>query len=339
MNSKKGDDEVAKYAISKEGVEALNQLANDLLINANNIVETNQTLEQITSSLYDNLGIYGDEIISIIHQNRNTLNRNREDIVILAQRVKKQATDVAALVSMGLGSVGGSNSISGAQSSNSGQPLSRVSYDNASGSYQKVRDTLEQKKVEHRPISKIGQSRTHEEIVGRLGGGDKTSGSCSSLAFAYAGNKAGYDVLDFRDGNSRSYFSNNNSILTIAALPGVESKVIYGRDDVACADQLLSEMQPGKEYYLATGQHASIVRQNNGHYEYLELQSASDNGWHLLHDGRLFDRFGCDVNKVEYPNFLIDVDSLGNCNEFLDLLGYINTAEASQNKGESGHVR
>ena len=330
---------MAKYAISKEGVEALNQLANDLLINANNIVETNQTLEQITSSLYDNLGIYGDEIISIIHQNRNTLNRNREDIVILAQRVKKQATDVAALVSMGLGSVGGSNSISGAQSSNSGQPLSRVSYDNASGSYQKVRDTLEQKKVEHRPISKIGQSRTHEEIVGRLGGGDKTSGSCSSLAFAYAGNKAGYDVLDFRDGNSRSYFSNNNSILTIAALPGVESKVIYGRDDVACADQLLSEMQPGKEYYLATGQHASIVRQNNGHYEYLELQSASDNGWHLLHDGRLFDRFGCDVNKVEYPNFLIDVDSLGNCNEFLDLLGYINTAEASQNKGESGHVR
>ena len=58
---------MAKYAISKEGVEALNQLANDLLINANNIVETNQTLEQITSSLYDNLGIYGDEIISIIH--------------------------------------------------------------------------------------------------------------------------------------------------------------------------------------------------------------------------------------------------------------------------------
>ena len=335
----KEGDEVAKYAISKEGVEALNQLANDLLINANNIVETNQKLEQITSSLYDNLGIYGDEIISIIHQNRNTLNNNREDIVSLAQRVKKQATDVETLVSMGLGSVGGANSTLGAQSSISGQPMSRVSYDNASGSYQKVRDTLEQKKVEHRPISKIGPNRSHEEIVGRLGGGDKTRGSCSSLAFAYAGNKAGYDVLDFRDGDSRSFFSNNNSILTIAALPGVESKVVYGRDDVACADQLLSEMKPGKEYYLATGQHASIVRQNNGHYEYLELQSASDNGWHLLHDGRLFDRFGCDINKVEYPNFLIDVESLGNCNEFLDLLGYINTAEENQNKGESGHVR
>lgn len=238
-----------------------------------------------------------------------------------------------------VGSVSGSNSSLGVQNSNMAQSMPRVSYDNASGSYQKVRDALEGKKVEHRPISKIGQGRTYEEIVARLGGGDKTRGSCSSLAFAYAGNKAGYDVLDFRDGNSCSYFSNNNSILTIAALPGVESKVVYGRDDVACADQLLSVMQPGKEYYLATGQHASIVRLNNGHYEYLELQSALDNGWHLLHDGRLFDRFGCDINKVEYPNFLIDVDSLGNCNEFLDLLGYINTAEESQNKGELGHVR
>ena len=122
-------------------------------------------------------------------------------------------------------------------------------------------------------------------------------------------------------------------------LPGVDSKVVYGRDDVACADQLLSEMKSGKEYYLATGQHASIVRLNNGHYEYLELQSANDNGWHLLHDGRLFDHFDCDINKVEYPNFLIDVDSLVNSKEFLDLLGYINTAEDKQKKGESGHVR
>lgn len=335
MNSKKGDDEVAKYAISKEGVEALNQLANDLLINANNIVETNQTLEQTTSLLYDNLGIYGDEIISIIHQNRNSLNRNREDIVILAQRVKKQATDVEALVSMGGGSVGGSNFISGSHSSNSGQLLLRVSYDNASGSYQKVRDALEQKKVEHRPISKIEQGRTHEEIVDRLGGEDKTRGSCSSLAFAYVGNKAGYDVLDFRDGNSRSYFSNTNSILRIAALPGVESKVVYGRDDVACADQLLNEMQPGKEYYLATGEHAAIVRKKDGHYEYLELQHPTNNGWTLLHDERLINRFKClNNNKVEYPNFLIDIDSLANCNEFLDLLGYINTSIENQNKGE-----
>lgn len=332
---------MAQYAINKEGVEALNRLANELLINANNIIEINQKLEQNTLSLYDNLGIYGDKIIAIIRQNKKTLNSNREDIIALAQRVKKQADNVDALVSMGLDDVGSSSPSSGIQGGNStiASIMPRVSYDDASGSYQKIRDTLEQKKVEYRAISKFGQNRTHEEIVGRLGGGDNTRGSCSSLAFAYAGNKAGYDVLDFRDGNSRSYFSDNNSILTIAALPGVEAKVLYGRDDVACADQLLSEMKPGKEYYLATGQHASIVRQNNGHYEYLELQTASDNGWHLLHDGRLSDRFRCNINEVEFPNFLIDVDSLGNCNEFLDLLGYINTDEENQNKGESGHVR
>lgn len=332
---------MAKYAINKEGVEALNQLANDLMINANNIVEMNQKLEQITLSLYDNLGIYGDEIISILHQNRTILNGNREDIISLVEKVKKQAAAAEDMVSMGLGSIDDSSSSTGIQSLNSGQTtaMPRVPYDTASGSYQRVRDTLEQEKVEYRPISRTESKRSQEEIVARLGGDDNTRGSCSSLAFAYAGNKAGYDVLDFRDGNSRSYFSNNNSILRITALPGVESKVVFGRDDVACADQLLSEMKPGKEYYLATGKHASIVRKNNGIYEYLELQHPTDNGWHLLHDGGLFDRFGCAIHKDEHPNFLINVESLANCYEFLDLLGYINTAAEKQNKGESGHVR
>lgn len=99
----KEGDEVAKYAISKEGVEALNQLANDLLINANNIVETNQKLEQITSSLYDNLGIYGDEIVSIVQQTKNALNNNKEEIIGLANRVKKQASEIESLMSMGIG--------------------------------------------------------------------------------------------------------------------------------------------------------------------------------------------------------------------------------------------
>ena len=108
---------MAKYAISKEGAASLNQLANDLLIHANYIIETNQILEQITSALYDNLGIYGDEIISIIHRNRQTLNTNREDIVDLAQRVKKQATDVESLVAIGLGDLM-SNASSGENAQN-----------------------------------------------------------------------------------------------------------------------------------------------------------------------------------------------------------------------------
>ncbi len=125
----------------------------------------------------------------------------------------------------------------------------------------------------------------------------------------------------------------------IVGLPGVDAKIGNGCNDIECVDRLLSEMEPGKEYYLATGQHASIVRLNNGHYEYLELQSATDNGWHILHDARLYDRFGCGINRVGYPNFLIDVDALAQCHEFLDILEYINTAESEQRKGESGHVR
>lgn len=332
---------MAKYAINKEGSEALNQLANNLLINANNVVEMNRQLEQVTISIYEELGIYGDEIIGIIQRNRQILNNNREDIINLAQQVKKQAQDVENLVAMGLGEVSNTNNNSGSYTVSNGVQggLVRPDYGVSSGTYKDICHSLEKKNVEHNVIEKFGYERTTGDIVERLGGGDKTQGSCSSLAFAYAGNKAGYDVLDFRDGESRKFFSSNSSISMIAGLPGVNSKIVSGFDDVECADRLLSEMEPGKEYYLATGQHASIVRLNNGHYEYLELQSATDNGWHLLYDARLYDRFGCGLNRIEYPNFLIDVDSLSQCNEFLDILGYINTAECNQRKGESGHVR
>mgnify|MGYP006976155199 CR=1 FL=1 len=106
-----------------------------------------------------------------------------------------------------------------------------------------------------------------EEIIERLGGGDNTQGSCSSLAFAYIGNVAGYDVLDFRDGDSRSFFSRNGSIEKIANLPGVNALIYNGKDDLICANDLLSTMQTGKEYYLATGLHASIVRKTVKHVE------------------------------------------------------------------------
>lgn len=64
-------------------------------------------------------------------------------------------------------------------------------------------DALEKANVEYRPIQLAEQGRTEQDIINRLSGGDMTKGSCSSLALAYAGNKAGYDVLDFRDGDSR----------------------------------------------------------------------------------------------------------------------------------------
>lgn len=209
-----------------------------------------------------------------------------------------------------------------------------------SNEYRSIVESLNDSGVNHRPIEKSDYDRSTRDIIDHLGGGDLTQGSCSSLAFAYAGNKAGYNVLDFRDGESRSFFSQNSSIGSIANLPNVDSRTVYGKDDINCANELMKSMDPGKDYYLATGQHASIVRKADDGYQYLELQSAHNNGWKTLDDNALQNRFGCaSDNQYEYPNYLIDVDSLGNSAEFRDILGYINTADNQQMKGVYGHVK
>lgn len=210
----------------------------------------------------------------------------------------------------------------------------------ASQLFSDIIEPLEARNIAYKGIRPFGRERTTEEIVERLGGGDNTQGSCSSLAFAYIGNVGGYDVLDFRDGDSRCFFSKNSSIEKIASLPGVNALILNGKDDLTCAKDLLSTIQTGKEYYLATGLHASIVRKVDEYYEYLELQHPVDNGWHTLDDMVLLNRFRCSqANPVVYPNFLIDIASLADNEEFLEILGYINTAESDQHKGDSGYVR
>ena len=204
-----------------------------------------------------------------------------------------------------------------------------------------IRDAL--KGVEHKPIVPASGARTEQEIISSISGGDMTEGSCSSLALAYAGNRAGYVVFDFRDGQSRDVFSSRSTIEQIAQLDGVNSVIQRGKDDTVCAEQLMSHMERGREYYMATGAHAAVVRCNNeGRYQYLELQSgvAGENGWRPLTQEALYSRFGCeDGQNQEYANYLIELDSLQNNEEFLDLLGYINTDEALQRRGASGHVR
>ena len=206
---------------------------------------------------------------------------------------------------------------------------------------QTIKEAL--KGVEHRPIAIATFARSEQQIISSISGGDMTEGSCSSLAFAYAGNRAGYVVFDFRDGRSREVFSSRSSIEHIANMSGVNSVVLNGVDDTVCAERLMSHMEPGRQYYMATGAHAAIVRLNNdGIYQYLELQSGvpNENGWHSLTPWTLYSRFGCeDGQSREYANYLIELDSLQNNTEFLDLLGYINTDESAQMRGASGHVR
>ena len=199
------------------------------------------------------------------------------------------------------------------------------------------------KGVEHRAIERATSPRIEQQIISSISGGDMTEGSCSSLALAYAGNRAGYVVYDFRDGQSREVFSSRSSIEQIANMDGVDSVILRGTDDSICVERLMSNMQPGREYYMPTVAHAAVVRLNNeGHYQYLELQSGipSDNGWQPLTLSALYDRFGCeDGQRAEYSNYLIELDSLQRNTEFLNLLGYINTDENAQMRGVSGHVR
>lgn len=207
--------------------------------------------------------------------------------------------------------------------------------------------------------------RTEEEIINDVGGGDMTTGSCASLAFCYAGNKAGYDVLDFRGGNSLKLFARAN-IERIANFDGVKSFTIKEGNDFKAVKELIKYIESGKEYILFTGKHAAVVKRNaEGILQYLELQSNSKNGWknfegdYIMYEGwagfekvvhrtisdTLKARFGCQKShsvqgyKLFASNTLIEIDSLLNSDDFKSILGYINTNESEQKKGASGHEK
>lgn len=205
--------------------------------------------------------------------------------------------------------------------------------------------------VEHKAVQALPKQLTSDEIIERLAGGDMTQGSCSSLAFAYIGNKNGLDVLDFRDGGSRRVFSMNKNIMKMLELPGVEGSITKVKKEVQGTIDVLKNLELNKEYYLATGKHAAIVRKLDTGYQYLELQSKYQNGWMPFERygsmaTTLNKRFGCrkTVDKSfgyvwERTVILMDVDSFKDNEEFEQLLGYINTAVDKQRKGALGDVR
>lgn len=337
---------MAKYAISEEGVSQLQKLSKSIISDTENIYEAGISLKNNISSLGEGLGIYENEIIDLVNHNQATLQSNREIFKQLSDSIIKKADEICGLMGFGSVGLGNSNGVApyraSRNNSNTGTQEATVPKSfNDSNQYMTIVDSLEKQGVEYKPIQKINYERSSDEIISRLSGGDLTEGSCSSLALAYAGNKAGYDVLDFRDGESRKYFSSRDSIQKIADLPDVNSIVVRGFNDIESAHQLLDKTEQGKEYYLAAGRHAAIVRQNGNGYEYLELQHPSNgNGWHTLDDNALTNRFGCFSSRFfETPSFLMDVDSMSNSQELRNILGFINTSDSNQRKGASGYVR
>ena len=364
-----------EWNVSEESVKKLKQLAQLLKELAEELAGTVSTLKDDFEENEKGLGAHSEDIIALIEDMEKLAGESSVVVNKLSFKLLKAAAvrqshidnsvysgkgrgglgagAFAAGMAGAAGAVAGTGAIAGgagaaasaepgAAGGSSGMPPSADGAGmSGSGEFTSIVASLEGANVAYRPIEPAPVARTTEQIVERLSGGDLTEGSCSSLAFAYAGNKAGYDVLDFRDGESRSFFATRASIQKIADLPGVQSTVLCGQDDFDSAGRLFAGMESGKEYYLAIGQHAAIVRRDGDHIEYLELQHPSGgNGWHELSAFLLEKRFGCSKAHLSaVSSFLLEVDSLAKCREFLRLLGYINTEGSQQRKGVSGNVR
>ncbi len=200
-------------------------------------------------------------------------------------------------------------------------------------------------RIEYREVMKLASDRVFDEIISTLGGGDNTSGSCASVGLGYIGQKNGWDVLDFRGGNSMDWFSGKANKVNMWKALGVPSIVEdSGKSNITNGKRILSRMEKGKEYYLSVGRHAAIVRKNDdGVLQYLELQSASNCGW-INFNGNpgytLKTRFGCSSSSAYYSTaYLTDIGSVKDSAEFRTILGYINTSGSMQRKGANGTIK
>lgn len=215
------------------------------------------------------------------------------------------------------------------------------------------RGVSEYRLLERPPVS-LAKGLKESEIIERISGGDETKGSCASAGLAYIANKAGFDVLDFRGGQSQKFFSYGSNLRLIAHLPGVDSTEKIVKVEARAAAEELLNLEKGKEYYFVAGGHAAIVRNTPEGPEYLELQSRfkERNGWTKLGNlkkqiiPRLNKRFGCAKSqrtlhghKLNSRIIIIDVESLMKSKEFIKLVGYFNTSPEQQQKGAKGHVR
>ena len=133
--------------------------------------------------------------------------------------------------------------------------------------------------VDYNPVNDSKRELSDQEIVARIAGGDMTRGSCASVGLAYIGQKQGWDVLDFRDGESRKFFSRVKNLKDLSKIKGITSLTADGKSSLTVGNRLLAQAETGKEYYLACGRHASIIRRTKeGKLQYLELQSAKNSG-------------------------------------------------------------
>lgn len=210
------------------------------------------------------------------------------------------------------------------------------------GKLDTISDNCKTQGIDYRDVVMHKEKLSADDVIKRISGGDTTTGSCSSMAFTFAANMGGMDVLDYRGGKSCDFFSRASNICSIAEKVGGVVNKNY--NDFTNAKQLLATTLTNKYYYFTCGKHAAIVRKTEKGYEYLELQNASAerNGWHELTTERLKNRFGAQKShtmfgsKYETKECIIDIDLLIKDAGFRKMMGYINTASGEQKKGAQG---
>lgn len=204
--------------------------------------------------------------------------------------------------------------------------------------------SLKNRNVAYNPVKNHILQITDEEIISALSGGDRTSGSCASLGLAYIGQKQGWDILDFRGGESQKFFAASLNLMQLSRSEGLKVLTTEGKTALTVGNRLLKQCETGKEYYLSVGRHVSIVRKlEDGKLQYLELQSALNSGWTDFNEDPRFtlsSRFGCSSGLPSVGDFMIDIDESDFAtDDFKSLLGYINTAESEQRKGQYGTIK
>lgn len=195
-----------------------------------------------------------------------------------------------------------------------------------------VNEKIEEKNIEYNKPEPLETSLTEKEIITKVGELDPTEGSCTSVAFAYVANKIGLDVTDFRGGDSTELFADPETIKRISLFPNVDGDMKTRNNDFVAVKELLKETKRNKEYLLSTAGHTAVIRKKGFGYEYLELQlTEEENTWTPLNRESLTSRFGCVENNnidgvpIKCTSVLIETSSLGKSEDFLELLGYINT--------------
>ena len=93
---------MAVYGISREGADALKQLATDMGNLNNDIQECGRKLTTKINGLGEGLGIYETQIIELVAGVNQTQEKGRESVELLTTKVKKMAADVEVMVNAGL---------------------------------------------------------------------------------------------------------------------------------------------------------------------------------------------------------------------------------------------